>query len=192
MTGALGSNHDDIDMLGRSDRLEVDRKAVTEEQRVAGMKIRRNVLLIDLRDGEVRHSDKDHICELDGLSCIINLEPLLLGNGAALALGVKTNDDLDSALFEIEGVGVSLGAKADNGAGFILEELQIGIFVGVDFSGHVWVGSVVFKAEWERLFCASKGDFARACQLGDAERIHEGEKFVDLVFRSRDLDSETL
>jgi hypothetical protein len=34
---------------------------------------------------------------------------------------------------------VSLGTEADHGAGFSLEELQIGILVSVDFGGHVLV-----------------------------------------------------
>ena len=136
VTGTLGSDHDDVDMLGWFDRLEVDRKTVTEEEGVARVEIRSDILLVDTWDREIRHGDKDHIGALHGLRRVIDFETELLGDGAALALGIETNDHLDAALLEVEGVGVSLGTEADDGSGFSLEELQVGIFVGVDFSGH--------------------------------------------------------
>ena len=147
VTGALGCNHDDVDMLRRLDRLVVDRKAVAEEQGVPGMEIGGDILLIDLGDDEVGDRHHDHIGLLDCLGCVENLEAELLGNLAALALGVKSDDDLDAALFEIEGMGVTLGTEADHGTGFSLEELQVGIFAGVDFSGHGLV--VVVFGDWE-------------------------------------------
>ena len=136
MTGALRRNHDDVDVLRRLDRLEVNGKSVTEEQGMTGVEIRCDVLLVDLGDGEVGNGNEDHISLLYGLGSVKNFEAELLGDSAALALGIETYDDLDSALLEIEGMSVSLGTKADNGAGFSLEELQIGIFVSIDFSGH--------------------------------------------------------
>ena len=136
MTGSLGGNHDDINMLRRSDCLEMDRKPMAEKQRVARVEIRCDVLFIDLRNGEVRDGNKDNIGLFHGLGRVIDLKAKLLGHGAAFALGVESDDDFGAALFQIECMGVSLGTEADDGAGFSLEELQIGIFVSIDFGGH--------------------------------------------------------
>jgi len=141
VTGALGSDHDNVNMLGRLDRLEVDREAVAEEESVTRVEIWGDILLIDLRDCEIGNSHKDHVGLLDCIGRVKNLETEFLGDSSALALGVEADDDLDAALLEVEGMGVSLGTEADHGTGFSLEELQVGIFAGVDFSGH---GLVVF------------------------------------------------
>jgi len=140
VAGALGGDHDDVDVLGRYDRLVKDGEAMAEEQGLAGLEVRGNVLLVDRGDDEVGDGHHDDVRLLHGFGRVKNLEAELLGDRAALALGVEADDDLDAALLEIEGMGVSLGAEADHGAGLPLEKLQVGIFVGVDFGGHGWVG----------------------------------------------------
>jgi len=181
VTGSLGGDHDDVDMLGRLDRLVMDREAVAEEEGVPGMEIGGDILLIDLGDDEVGDSHHDHIGLLDCLGGVKNLEAELLGDLTAFALWVKSDDDLDAALLEVEGMGVSLGTEADHGTGFPLEELQVGIFAGIDFSGHGLV--VVVFGDWrgDWLFGAGEGDLASAGEFGDAELVHQGEEFVDLA-----------
>ena len=61
-------------------------------------------------------------------------------DGRGFASFVKTNDDVAAAVLEVEGVGVALGAEAQDGQGFVLEMFQVGVFVGINFGGHNWNG----------------------------------------------------
>ena len=197
VTRSLGGNHDDVDMLRRLNRLVVDREAVAEEKGVSGMEIRSDIFFIDLGDDEVGNGHHDHIGLLDCFCGVENLEAELLGDLAAFALGVKSNDDLDAALLEVEGMGVSLGTEANHGAGFPLEELQIGIFTGVDFSRHglvvvFWVIGMSELGVNDRLLGSGEGDLAGTGQLRDSELIHQGEELIDLAFGSGDLNGQAL
>jgi hypothetical protein len=57
-------------------------------------------------------------------------------DGAALGLGIKTDDDLASALFEVQSVGVALGTEAEDCEGFSFEKFEVGVFVGENFGWH--------------------------------------------------------
>ena len=66
-------------------------------------------------------------------------QPRRLRLRTRLARRRQADTDVHAAVLQIEGMGMSLGTEADHGGGFSLEELQIGIFVSVDFGRHgVW------------------------------------------------------
>ena len=61
MARALRRDHDHVDVLRRLDRLEVDGEAVGEEERLALLEIRLDVLLVNARDGDVGHGDENDV-----------------------------------------------------------------------------------------------------------------------------------
>lgn len=191
VAGALGGDHDDVNVLGWLDRLEVNRETVAEEEGMTRVEIRGDVFLVHFWNDEVGNRDKDHVGLLDCLGCVENRESKLLGDLTALALRVKTDDHLDAAFLEVQGVCVSLGTEADHGAGFSLEELQIGVFAGVDFGGHGLV-VVCWLILVRGLFGTGEGDLAGAGQFGDPKLLHQGQEFVDLALGTGDLDGKAL
>ena len=71
----LGCHEDHVDVLRRNNRLEVDREAVGKEQRLALGQVRLDIVLVHFGLAGVRHSNKNDICPLNGLSIGVHLEP---------------------------------------------------------------------------------------------------------------------
>jgi len=61
---------------------------------------------------------------------------MLLGDRAGLRARIEPDDDLAATVLEVQRMGVALRAIADDGEGFVTENAEIGIFVGIDFSRH--------------------------------------------------------
>ena len=74
-----------------------------------------DVLLVDRGNFQVGHGDKNHIGSPHGLGGGENLETVLLGHRNRFAAPVESDGHPDPAVFQIEGVGVALGAEADDG-----------------------------------------------------------------------------
>jgi hypothetical protein len=136
VAGALGGDHDDIDIGGRDHGLEVNGEAVGKEESLPPGQVRADIAVIDIGDLRIRHGDEDDIAALDGLGGIDDLEAFLLGHRAGFAARVEADDDLDAAILEIERMGVALGAEADDGAGLALEGIEGGVFVCVNLGCH--------------------------------------------------------
>ena len=85
MAGALGGDHDHVDVLGRHDLAEVDVEAVGEHQRLAVLQVGRDVVLVD--DGLRLVGDQHHddVGLLGGLGGGEDLKPAF---SARLPLGV--------------------------------------------------------------------------------------------------------
>ena len=141
VAGALGRDHDDVHVLGRDDRLEVDGEPVAEEQRLALTQVRRDVLLVAGGLLGVGQRDHDDVGALHGLGGRDDFEALFAGDRDGLGAFVEADDDVAAAVLEVQRVGVALGAEAEDGEGFVLEHAEVGVFVGVNFSGHIRVAS---------------------------------------------------
>ena len=136
VAGALGRDHDDVDVLVRLDQPEVDGEAVAEHERLALGEVRADVRGIDRGLLHVRQADHDDVGAADGLGGVIDLEAVLLGDGAGLRARVEADDDLAAALLQVDRMGVALRTVAEDGEGLVLEHAEVGVFVGVDFGGH--------------------------------------------------------
>ena len=135
--GALGRDHDDIDVLRRLDQAEMDAEAVAEEERTCPcVRFGRDVLLVDAGLLHVGQADHDDVGAAHGLGGVENLEAVLLGDRAGLGAGIEADDDLAAAVLQVERVGVALRPVAEDGEGFVGEHAEIGVFVGVDFGRH--------------------------------------------------------
>ena len=144
VAGALGSDHDDVNVLRRGDGLEVDVKAVGKGQCLALGHVGGNLRVVDVGAQLVGNQHHDNVTGLGSLLDLHDLEVLMGGSelGGLLPVGralAQTDNDIDAALGQILGMSVALGAEADNGNGLAVEhaEVAVGIIVLVDSHGGV-------------------------------------------------------
>ena len=132
MAGALGGNHNDVDILGRHNAAVVDVEAVGEGQGLALGQIRCNALLVQLGLLLIIDQNHDDVGVLGGVGGGHDLETGGLSLGPALAALVQTDNDFYAGVVEIQGMGMTLGTIADDGHGLAVELLQIAVLLIVD------------------------------------------------------------
>ena len=111
---AFRSNEDDIHVLRGFDCFIVNGKAVAEEEALTLAKIRGDIFLVDGWNLEVRDGHKDDVGRTNRLGSRKNFKAVFFCDSNGLAAFVKTDGDFDATIFEVEGMGVALGAKADD------------------------------------------------------------------------------
>ena len=79
MSRSLGRDHCNIHILGRYDAAEMNVEAVGEHQHVPGLKIRLDIILIQIRLLFIVDQDHNDIRLLRGLGGSIDLKALLYG-----------------------------------------------------------------------------------------------------------------
>ena len=144
VAGALGSDHDDVNVLRRGDGLEVDVEAVGKGQCLALGHVGGNLRVVDVGAQLVGNQHHDNVTGLGSLLDLHDLEVLMGGSelGGLLPVGralAQSDNDIDAALGQVLGMSVALGAEADNGNGLAVEhaEVAVGIIVLVDSHGGV-------------------------------------------------------
>ena len=128
VAGGLGRHHRDIDIGGRSDRAEMDIKAVGEHERLARGHMRGDLIVVEVGLYMIGDEDHDHVGRLGGVGRGEYLQAGGLGLGDALAAGGQADDDIDSGIAEVEGVGVALAAVADDGDCAPGEVIEVSVF----------------------------------------------------------------
>ena len=142
VSGALGSYHDNVDILSRLNEVEVDVKSVSEHKNVAILHMRSNLLVVDICSeliGNEHHYDISSLCSLFNLhhlevgvsSCEVSS---LLPMSASLA---QTDDYVAAALSKVHGMCVTLATEADNGNGLAVEQGNIAIRI-IILSDHFY------------------------------------------------------
>ena len=129
VAGALGCNHDHVDVGRRHDLVEVDIEAVGEHQHITGLEAGSDLLAVGLRLGMVRRQNHDHVGGLGGLVDGHDREPGGFSFFPAGAGLTQADDDLDARFVQIQRVGVALAAVADDGDGLVLDQIQICVFI---------------------------------------------------------------
>ena len=127
MPGTLGSDHDDINIGRRNDGFEMNAEAVREAENFTRMQIGLDVLVVKFGLGLVGRENVDPVGALGGLIGGDDDHAVGLGLLRALAVGIEADDDFVSAVAEILGLGVSLAAVAEDGDGFALQCLGLGV-----------------------------------------------------------------
>ena len=151
MAGALGGDHDDVDVLRRGDGLEVDVEAVSEGQGLALGHVGGDLAVVDVSAQLVGNQHHHNVAGLGSLFDFHDLE-VLVGGGELrgfLPVGrafAQTDDDVDAALGQVFGVGVALGTKTDDSNRLAVEnaEVAVGIIILVDSHG----GCLLFNVEF--------------------------------------------
>ena len=89
-------------------------KAVAEEEALTLAKVRGDIFLVDGWNLEVWDSHKYDVRRTNRLGSRKNFKAVFFCDGNGFAAFVKTDGDFDATIFEVEGMGVALGAEADD------------------------------------------------------------------------------
>jgi hypothetical protein len=112
---ALGRDEDDVDTCRRLDEVVMDIETVGKEDGLTSAQMGGNAFFVNRRHisvGEIEHED---VACLRGVFSRYDLQSFGLSFGPGLATFVKADRDIDTAVSEIQGVGVALAAVADDG-----------------------------------------------------------------------------
>ena len=129
VTGTLGGNHDDVDILGRLDAAKVDVEAVGKRQGLAGGQVGFDAVFVQGSLLLVVDEDHDNVGSLGRLGGGHDGHALSFRLCPALGAVVQTNNNVDAALLQVEGVGVALRAVADDGNGLARQLLKVAVLL---------------------------------------------------------------
>ena len=115
VAGALGGGHEHIHAGGRDDLLVADIEAVGKGQGVALLQIGGDVLLVDVGLHLVVDEDHDDVGPLGGLGHGFDGEAGLFGVSPVFGALTESHAHVAAGILQVEGVGMSLGAVADDG-----------------------------------------------------------------------------
>ena len=129
VAGALGGGHEHVYPGGGDDLLVADIEAMGKSQGLALGHIGGDVLFIDLGLHLVVDQDHDDIRPLSGGGDGLDRQPGLLGVGPVLGALPQADADIAAGVLQVEGVGVALGAVADDGDLLALQPAQVAVLL---------------------------------------------------------------
>ena len=129
VTRPLGRDHADINARRWLDLFVVNREAVAEQQHVALSDAVADLLLPNVVVSLVGQQDHHEIAATSGLDDRQDLEALLarLGDGGGVL--TESDDDFHARVLQVQGMGVALGAVADDCDGLAVEQMQVSVVV---------------------------------------------------------------
>ena len=141
VAGALGSDHDNVNILGSGDGLEVDVEAVCESQSLALGHVGSDLLVVDVSAqliGDQHHDD------VAGLGSLLDLHDLEVGMSCSELRSLfpvsrtlaQADDDIDAALGEVLGMCVALAAEADDSDGLAVQHAEVAVGIVVFLDSH--------------------------------------------------------
>src|SRR5438477_1653413 len=130
--GALRGDHRDVHTLRRRDLAEMDVEPVREHERVARLKVRRDVGLVDPRLRGVGEEHHDDVRFLDGVGGLHDAEARLLGVGPRGGTLPESHADVVPGVLEVQGVRVPLTAVAEDRDRLALQSRAIRVLLVVD------------------------------------------------------------
>ncbi len=186
MAGRLGRGHAHVDARSRHDGLEVNVEAVRKHQQRARLKVRPDLLGIQLGRGLIGNQDHHHVGPLCGLGDRGHFKPRLLRLGDRLRVGRQAHLHLHAGILQVQRVRMPLRAVTDNGHLLRLDQREVGIVIVIslrhDFLGfplHSGLEFLLIGLVW--LPVAQCHSF----QTADREEIEESvEVFPGLKERS--------
>ena len=141
MAGALGSDHDDVHILGSGDGLEVDVEAVCKGQCLALGHVGSHLRVVDIGAQLVGHQHHNNIAGLGSLFHFHHLEVFVGGSelrslcpvGRALA---QADHNVDAAFGQILRVCMTLAAEADDSDGLAVQHAEVAVGIVVFLDSH--------------------------------------------------------
>jgi hypothetical protein len=131
----LRGHHDHVQILARHDLVVVNGKAVGEGKRSALLHVGLDFFLVQLGLEFVRGQDHHHIGRLHGRRHIRNLQAVrlcLLNSGRAWT---QTHHHINTGILQVAGMGMALGAVADDGDFLATDDGKVGVFVVIHLHG---------------------------------------------------------
>src|SRR5262245_12144170 len=132
VTWPLRGHHEHVDVGRRHHLLEVDVEAVAEGQVLAGGQPGRDLLLVDLGALLVGHQHHDDVGLLGGGGRVDHPQALGLRLAARRAVRAEPDAHVAAAVAQVEGMGVSLAAVADDLDALAAQRLQGRVLVVED------------------------------------------------------------
>ena len=130
MTGALGRDHQHVEIGARLDQVEMHVEAVGEHQRRAVLHVGVEMIAIDVALQFVGRQHHHHVGPFGGVGDIEHLELLALRLlRRARTRAQRHRHLLDAGVAQIERMGMALAAIADNGDLLALDQVQVGVAV---------------------------------------------------------------
>ena len=143
VAGALGGDHNDVVVGGGLNVAEVDIEAVGEEQRGTGLEVGLDLVAVQLGLDLVRGQDRHDVGPGHGLGDRLDGQPGLLGLGDGAGALTQAHHDLHAGVPQVEGMGVALGAVADDRDLLGLDDAQVRVVVVELLSCHNGVSLVL-------------------------------------------------
>ena len=111
----LRCDHDNVNVCGRDDLLEVDIEAVCESQHIARLEVRLDGLLVDVRLLLIRNQHHNDVARLGGFSRRHNSQTGSLCLLLMLGAGTQADDNVNAGIMQVFRMRVTLRTKTDNG-----------------------------------------------------------------------------
>src|SRR5882762_747874 len=168
--GALGGDHDDVEIGPGLDRAEMNVEAVGEEERRALFEVRGDFGLVEVGLKLVGDDAHHDVGPFGGLGIVHDGEARSLG---LLCRGTRTDGDgdvLDPGIAHIERVRMALAAEADDGDALALDQIYVGIPVIIN--AHVGSSSVsidwVYRKARDFVMCQIRSNEVGSTYLANA------------------------
>ncbi len=127
VAGALGGDHQYVQVGARLDQLEMDIEAVGEQERGALLHVVLQFVLVDVGLQLIRRGHHHHVRPFGGVGDAHHLEA---GGFRLLGAGARAHGDhkvFHARIPHILGMGMALRTKADDGDLLVLDQIEIGI-----------------------------------------------------------------
>ena len=114
MSGSLGSDHGNINVLGRYDTSEMNVETMSEHQHIALFQVGLDVVLVQISLLLIIDQDHDDVSTLCSFCSGEYFEPLCLSLCPGLGALVQTDDNMTSGILQVQCMCMTLAAVADN------------------------------------------------------------------------------
>ena len=149
VAGALGSDHDNVNIFRGNNGLEMDVEAVCKSQCLALGHVGGNLAVVDV---SAQFIGNQHHNNIAGLGSLFNFHHLkvfmgcsklgcLFPVGRALA---QADNNVHAAFSQVFGMGMALGAKADNSNGLAVKHAEVAVGIIILFDCHDNFSFVLF------------------------------------------------
>ena len=151
VAGALGGDHQHVHIGGGHNLLEVDVEAVGEHEGVPSLQVGGDVPLVDVRLHLVVDEDHDDIRPFRGLGHGHDLQARRLGGLPVFAALPEADAHVAAGFLQVQGVGVALGAVADDADLLPVQFCDIAVLLIVHFCHRCIPPSIYCRRIW---YCA--------------------------------------
>ena len=135
---ALGGDHGNVHPGGGHDLLEMDVEAVGKHQHVPRLQVGGDVGFIDVRLDLVVHQNHDDVGPFGGVRHGLDLQSRPLGVFPVFGALAEAHTHVAAGLLQVQGVGVALGAVADDADFLPVQLAQIAVLLIVH-SCHIHI-----------------------------------------------------
>ena len=133
MARALWSYHENIYISRRNDLLVVNIETMCKSKCATRLHVWSNLILVNISLLLIRNQDHNDISLLGSLSYWQNLQAVLLSNLLGLGAFIQTNDNVQSALLQVQCMSMTLAAITNNCNSLATDNAPVCILIIISF-----------------------------------------------------------